>query len=435
MYNSKNIVICLDGTGNQIEENISNVLKFYRTVRKGINSHIKREHCVFYDQGVGTIGRQNTWGAHWQRTKAAFGLATGMGLDANVLRAYEFLIKHYSEGVGKRADGTDGLVQDRIYIVGYSRGAHTARVLAALIYYLGVLKPEQAQLAGSALTAYKRAREPEETDEGQLTLAEIVMFNRITQAPRPGVAFLGVWDTVSSVIVPRGGKLPSLSTEKLLGTRKNPGVEVFRHAMSIDEARYMFRLDRWDPNQPKKRKFEIPDGFAGTQDALEVWFPGYHGDVGGGNVRKGSGLSQFALCWMIREAMQHGLEFNTQMVDAVALGDTDALSGNEHEYPEPLPNAPVHSSKKTAWSILEYLPKRSRYKEWYGVGKRRSILGLYIPRWEPRTIKEADNIHWSAIAKRDEDEGYDPVNWPKSWNKIPFHGLPSKNWRPKEGDK
>lgn len=434
MYQAKNIVLCLDGTGNQIEENISNVLKFYRTVRKGINSVVKREHRVFYDQGVGTIGRQNTWGARWQRTKAVFGLATGMGLDANVLRAYQFVIENYSEGDGIKDDGTVATVQDRIFIVGYSRGAHTARVLAALIYYLGVLRPEQAHLAGSALTAYKRAREPDGSNDQKPQLDEIRMFNRITQAPRPGIAFLGVWDTVSSVIVPRGGKFPSLSTEKLLGTRRNPGVEVFRHAMSIDEARYMFRLDRWEPGQPKKRKFEIPDEVAGKQDSLEVWFPGYHGDVGGGNVRKSSGLSQFALSWMIYEAMQHGLEFNTQMVDAVALGDTDALSGNEHEYPEPFTEAPTHSSKKSAWAILEYLPKRSRYREWNGKDKRWPLFGLYIPRWEPRNIPDDDNIHWSAINKRELDKEYDPVNWPKTWNEIPFHGLPSKLWRPTSDD-
>ncbi len=30
----KNIIICCDGTGNEISENISNVLKLYRTLRK-----------------------------------------------------------------------------------------------------------------------------------------------------------------------------------------------------------------------------------------------------------------------------------------------------------------------------------------------------------------------------------------------------------------
>jgi uncharacterized protein (DUF2235 family) len=34
----KNIVICCDGTGNEISENISNVLKLYRCLRKTENA-------------------------------------------------------------------------------------------------------------------------------------------------------------------------------------------------------------------------------------------------------------------------------------------------------------------------------------------------------------------------------------------------------------
>ncbi len=34
MEKPRNIVICCDGTGNEISENISNVLKLYRCLRK-----------------------------------------------------------------------------------------------------------------------------------------------------------------------------------------------------------------------------------------------------------------------------------------------------------------------------------------------------------------------------------------------------------------
>ena len=46
---AKNIVICCDGTGNEINANLSNVLKLFRIVRKNDNQ------IVFYDPGVGTI--------------------------------------------------------------------------------------------------------------------------------------------------------------------------------------------------------------------------------------------------------------------------------------------------------------------------------------------------------------------------------------------
>jgi len=34
-----NLVICCDGTGNEISENISNVLKLYRCLRKTAKTH------------------------------------------------------------------------------------------------------------------------------------------------------------------------------------------------------------------------------------------------------------------------------------------------------------------------------------------------------------------------------------------------------------
>ena len=49
----KNIVICCDGTGNEISENISNVLKLYRCLRKTDKTQPRQK--VFYDPGVGTV--------------------------------------------------------------------------------------------------------------------------------------------------------------------------------------------------------------------------------------------------------------------------------------------------------------------------------------------------------------------------------------------
>jgi hypothetical protein len=55
----KNVVICCDGTGNEISENISNVLKFYRCLRK--TPKTEPFQAVFYDPGVGTLGRPDPW--------------------------------------------------------------------------------------------------------------------------------------------------------------------------------------------------------------------------------------------------------------------------------------------------------------------------------------------------------------------------------------
>lgn len=60
----KKIVICCDGTGNEIDEkneNISNVLKLFRCLRK--TDKTTPRQLVYYDPGVGTLTRPNKWRA------------------------------------------------------------------------------------------------------------------------------------------------------------------------------------------------------------------------------------------------------------------------------------------------------------------------------------------------------------------------------------
>ena len=118
----KSIVVCCDGTGNEIKEHQSNVLKFYRILEKDENQ------VVYYDPGVGTISNSGAWAVFKNKAKGVFGLITGYGLDDNVLEAYRFIIKHYQDG-------------DRIYLFGFSRGAYTIRVLAGFMRLIGLSIP------------------------------------------------------------------------------------------------------------------------------------------------------------------------------------------------------------------------------------------------------------------------------------------------------
>ena len=83
----KDIVICCDGTGNEINDTISNVLKLYRVLDKDEGQR------VYYHPGVGTIGLESTWGRIKQETGAVLQLATGAGLDEDTLAAYRFLCR------------------------------------------------------------------------------------------------------------------------------------------------------------------------------------------------------------------------------------------------------------------------------------------------------------------------------------------------------
>lgn len=408
----KNIIILCDGTGNEISENISNVLKFYRCLRKTDRSEPRQ--MVFYDPGVGTLARPNPWRKLVQDFTAIMGLATGYGLDDKVLQSYLFLVRHYEPG-------------DRIYLFGFSRGAYTVRVLAGLIHKVGLLTPEQANLAGSGLTAYKQFSSDDQESLGAELKAftdggappakkddQAAQFARITSTRWPLIRFVGVWDTVASVIVPRPDRFYWPSFEELAFTLQNPSVETFRQAISIDERRAMFRLKKWDePQTFTLNRFN--NAGAKAQDIKQVWFAGVHSDVGGGYPEKQSGLSKYPLLWMMEQAVEAGLKVNNATVNQLAWGIQ--RKNSPYSYVAPSPEAMLHDSLHGAWWILEFFPKNAKYKEWPA---RQVYFGRYIPDAEPRPIPEGAFIHESVTKRMDAIRDYRPVNLPTKFETVPM---------------
>jgi uncharacterized protein (DUF2235 family) len=416
----RNIVILCDGTGNEISENISNVLKLYRCLRK--TERTTPRQLVYYDPGVGTLGRPESW--HWLRQdfNLVLGLATGYGLDDNVLAAYEFLVRNYEDG-------------DQIYLFGFSRGAYTVRVLAGLIHKVGLIAPEQVNLAGSGLTAYKQfsssghvsdvrafsdaGAQDIGSDDGQPMPVDrfdlAAQFARITSSRLPTVRFLGVWDTVASVIVPRPDRFYFPSFEELAFTLRNPSVKSFRQAISIDERRCMFRLKKWDEPQEFWRNRFVPKDKVEPQDVRQVWFAGVHADIGGGYPEKESGLSKYPLLWMIDEAVSHGLAVNMQTVKQLAWGVK--RKGSPFTYVAPDVAGMLHDSMNWAWRLLEYVPKKAGYKEW---PTRQTRFGFYIPDAEPRFIPDGALIHDSVLERMDAVKEYRPVNLPARYQTVPM---------------
>jgi uncharacterized protein (DUF2235 family) len=409
----KNIVICCDGTGNEISENISNVLKLYRCLRK--TPKTEPFQAVFYDPGVGTLARPDPWQKLKQDFIAILGLATGYGLDDNVLASYEFLVNNYEDG-------------DQIYLFGFSRGAYTVRVLAGLIHKVGLISRQQLNLAGSGLTAYKQfsgdgsqaglnLQSLTDTggDGGPATKDDqAAQFARILSTRWPTIRFVGVWDTVASVIVPRPDRFYLPSLQELAFTLQNPSVRTFRHTISIDERRRMFRLKAWDdPQTFTHNRFNQIN--AEPQDIKEVWFAGVHADIGGGYPERESGLSKYPLIWMIEEAVKCGLSVNPQTVRQLAWGVQ--RKGSPFTYVPPNVRADLHNSMTAAWRILEHLPKATKYKEWPA---RETHFGFYIPDAEPRVIPEGASIHESVLKRMDAMPDYRPVNLPLKFETVPM---------------
>jgi len=380
---TKNIILCCDGTGNEIEENLSNVFKLYRVLEQN------DRQLVYYDPGIGTLGRTSAWSRFKQNVRSVFGLTTGLGLDDNVTDAYRFLCQHYEPG-------------DQVFLFGFSRGAYTVRVLAGFLRLVGLLRPEQDNLADYAFTAYKQAAEKD-----SFTIAW--RFQRVVGATEIPIRFIGVWDTVSSVIVPRPDRLYIPSLQTLPYTATNENVTVFRHALAIDERRTMFRANLWtQPQLFRPNRFDPEGGTA--QDIKQVWFAGVHADIGGGYPEGESAIAKFPLDWMIREAKAHGLLVKTTMVNHLVLGKP--RKGASRNYVAPDPAGQAHNSLSWGWKMLEWIPKPVKWRSWL---KRRSLLGWYIPWAEPRHIPEGASIHHSVQDRMQLAPDYQPVNLPATY--------------------
>jgi hypothetical protein len=98
---------------------VSNVTRICRCVSQVGSDN--SQQITYYQSGIGT---QNI-------LSKIVGGATGVGLSENIREAYEFLCANYNYDSG-----------DEIFLIGFSRGAFTARSIAAFINDVGLLTPE-----------------------------------------------------------------------------------------------------------------------------------------------------------------------------------------------------------------------------------------------------------------------------------------------------
>lgn len=353
----RNIVALCDGTANHLGTDLSNVARIFRCLRRSDDQR------VFYTPGVGTIGADMWWAERARRAKAMFEQATGYSIDRDILSIYRFLCEAYVSG-------------DRIFLLGFSRGAYTVRIVAALIHMVGLLQRDQLNLAGYALR-YLKAISAQDGEATKEDFDRVFHFARIAEARPATVWFLGLFDTVSSLILPgRNGPFPGLAT--LPYTRRNPSVQMVRHAAAIDERRVMFRLNRWDEPQPFLADRFAPRESAVPQDVKQVWFSGVHGDVGGGYPEAEAQVAKIPLLWMLREAEAEGLLLMRGRLERYVLGQE--RSGND-AYVEPSSTGALHDSLKGMYRVLEWVPKARRFAE-----TRRPRWPLYLPRSELRDL-------------------------------------------------
>lgn len=372
---ARDIVLLLDGTSNEISADRTNILRLYGTLKKSDTQ------IVWYDPGVGTFGGENAWSSLSRKAQEIWGMATGWGLDSNVKEAYRFLVD--------TVQVDDNGQMDRIWLFGFSRGAYTARVLAGFLHAFGLMEARNLNLLPYAYRAYKRIGENCEDAEGSSAFDEMQLFQRIIDPKRIQIRFMGLFDTVSSVIE-SGRFLPRLRSHAF--TAHNPSVQSVRHAVALHERRTMFRAQLWPEDQPWRRNPWDMDGGV-PQDAREVWFRGVHPDIGGGLPEEEAALAKLPLNWMIRQANAEGLKFKKTTVRQLVNG---WVYDRRKVYTKPDPTAEQHESMTALWSLVEYVPRRTAE-----TSKRPSVLGWSLPMKEWRYVPDNARIHASVFERAD----------------------------------
>jgi len=311
---SKNIVFCADGTWNGPSQPDSddktahptNVFKLFVNLagedtpetallekeqeRKLAGADGSLQQVAKYLHGVGD-------GDNF--LVKALGGGLGAGLITRIVRGYTFISRNYRPG-------------DKIYILGFSRGAYTARALAGLISAKGLLdagklplddKDPTYRLGAAVWFSYRQSAmraDPNRLQHlGDLLLDLPVFFTKppaadqLIAAPIDTVA---VWDTVGALGVPLFNKdMMRADVFQFVDQKLSANVKHGLHAIAIDEEREDFVPTLWD-SDPR---------------IVQVLFPGAHSDVGGGYaLADQSGLSDGALKWMMSELAKLGVLFS-----------------------------------------------------------------------------------------------------------------------------
>ena len=256
-------VIILDGTMSSLSDGCeSNAGLVYKLLSEAGGAGLS----LFYEAGL-----------QWQDWRSTPDVLMGRGINRQIRRAYGYLASRYREG-------------DRIYLIGYSRGAYAVRSLAGVIDRVGLLMPEHATERNITL-AYRHYQCSPGSPAAQ-------SFTRLHCHPDTKIEMVGVWDTVKAL----GLRLPLLwrfseQTHAFHNHQLGQSVRHGFHALALDETRAVFDPVLWS----------CPSDFSGRVE--QVWFPGTHGDVGGqlSGFNQARPLSNIPLTWMLERMAECGL--------------------------------------------------------------------------------------------------------------------------------
>ncbi len=344
----RRIVILCDGTGNRPPDPADPAASNIWKIRQALVED--ETQTVWYDPGVGTgtsrparalaaferwSGRIGVPGVSWigslgGRLSVAFEGMTGTGIGENILDGYREVVRQYRPG-------------DRIYILGFSRGAYTARCIAGVIARCGMLKAGNLRYAPAVVDLYRARRGlservPIRPDFLHLLDDPAHPGSAEHRHPHVPIEMLGVFDTVASLGAPLWGWWFTLRGFRNLSLSTNPvpNCRHVYHALAMDERRATFFPTLfWRP----------PKGARGWNETLlQLWFRGAHADIGGGYPE--TGISDITLGWMLGHARDRALSVKDEALAALR--------------PDPLARLHDETTRQPFWQVMGTWPRWAR---------------------------------------------------------------------------
>lgn len=260
----QDLVVMLDGTLSTLEEGKeTNIGLIYKL----LNAQSDGQIAVYYESGL-----------QWQTWRDGLDVMRGVGINRQIQRAYGFLASRYHPG-------------DRIWLLGYSRGAFAVRSLAGLIDRVGLLRSKFATERHIQL-AYRHYRN---NPHGRAAQA----FGRRFCYMHTAVEAVAVYDTVKAL----GLRLPILwrFTDPTHAFHSAHLGNIVKHgfqALALDETRTAYAPVLWEATEEWPGHVE------------QVWFRGSHGDIGGQlcGIAEARPLSNIPLTWMLEQLEGCGLD-------------------------------------------------------------------------------------------------------------------------------
>lgn len=350
---SKNIVFCADGVWGGPDLDIQhspvragNVYQLFVAMRGDVDQH----SLLLANE------QEKTWrdtdGEVLQVAKYIHGVgdpnnpfansldgAFGARFIVPVVRGYTFISRHYQPG-------------DRIWLLGFSRGAYTARVLADMILDRGLLnsprtKPDAWERAAAVWTQY---RAHAAHLDGQL-LGQVLrdLPGYFCDRPDPAdfiadvpIEAVAAFETVGNKGIPRYYQDKRADVFRFASSALGARVKYGLHAVAIDEERLDLEPVLWDFRDR----------------ILQVLFAGIHDDIGGGYGEENddSALANTSLRWMRDVLSDLGLSLDHYPFSASGLGPLHCgwfpPGGWQGIAPRRFP-APVHSSLMIHQSVVD----------------------------------------------------------------------------------